>query len=485
MKLLQEILYGTRIQETTGNTHVAIEDVAFDSRKVKAFSLFVAVPGTQVDGHDYIDQAIDSGAVAIIAERMPENRKEGITYVRVHDTGASLGPIAASFYGHPSESMKVVAITGTNGKTTTVSLLYQLFRSMDRKVGMLSTIENRILDQAIVATHTTPDALQMQQLFRKMADAGCKYVFMEASSHSIHQHRLAGTKLTGALFTNITHEHLDYHNDFNAYIAAKKGLFDMLPADAFALTNQDDSHGADMTHDCKAKTLDYALTSMADYRGKIVENQLAGLHLHLEGHDLYSKLIGSFNAYNLLAVYAVARELGMEPLEVLTHISLLNPPAGRFQQVEAPDGVTAVVDFAHTPDALDNVLKTIDSFRTGSTQVITVVGCGGNRDKTKRPIMARVAASWSDRVFLTSDNPRREEPDSIIADMKAGLDPIDARKCIAIADRREAIRMAAQLATSGDILLVAGKGHEAYQEIQGVRHDFDDCLELRNAFKTA
>ncbi|MDE0870518.1 MAG: UDP-N-acetylmuramoyl-L-alanyl-D-glutamate--2,6-diaminopimelate ligase [Flavobacteriales bacterium] len=485
MKLLQDILYGTRIQETTGNTHVAIEDVAFDSRKVKAFSLFVAVPGTQVDGHDYIDQAIASGAVAIIAERMPENRKEGVTYVRVHDTGESLGPIAASFYGHPSESMKVVAVTGTNGKTTTVSLLYQLFRSMDRKVGMLSTIENRVLDQAIVATHTTPDALQMQQLFRKMADAGCKYVFMEASSHSIHQHRLAGTKLTGALFTNITHEHLDYHNDFNAYIAAKKGLFDMLPADAFALTNRDDSHGADMTHNCKARILDYALTSMADYRGKIVENQLAGLHLHLEGHDLYSKLIGSFNAYNLLSVYAVARELGMETLEVLTHISLLNPPAGRFQQVEAPDGVTAVVDFAHTPDALDNVLKAIDSFRTSSTQVITVVGCGGNRDKTKRPIMARVAASWSDRVFLTSDNPRGEEPDAIIADMKAGLDPMDARKCIAIADRREAIRMAAQLATSGDILLVAGKGHEAYQEIQGVRHDFDDCLELRNAFKTA
>ncbi|MDA0302922.1 MAG: UDP-N-acetylmuramoyl-L-alanyl-D-glutamate--2,6-diaminopimelate ligase [Bacteroidetes bacterium] len=485
MKLLKDILYGTRIQETTGSTHVAIEDVAFDSRKVKAFSLFIAVPGTQVDGHDYIEEALAKGAIAIVAERIPEAKKEGITYIRVHDTGASLGPIAAAYFDHPSAGMKVIAVTGTNGKTTTVSLLYQLFRSMGRKTGMLSTVENRILDQTIPATHTTPDALQMQRLFRDMADAGCRYVFMEASSHSIHQHRLAGTHLTGAVFTNITHEHLDYHGDFNGYIQAKKGLFDTLNSDAFALYNQDDPHGMDMIHDTKARIVDYALTSMADYRGRIVENQLNGLHLHVSGHDVYSRLIGGFNAYNLIAVYAVTQELGMETVEVLTHLSMLKPPAGRFEQVAASEGVTAVVDYAHTPDALDNVLKTIDTFRTKDTQVITVVGCGGNRDRTKRPVMARVAAKWSDRVFLTSDNPRNEHPDEIIEEMRRGLDPIDARKCIAIADRREAIRMAAQLAQSGDIVLVAGKGHETYQEIKGVRHEFDDRVELIKAFNPA
>jgi UDP-N-acetylmuramoyl-L-alanyl-D-glutamate--2,6-diaminopimelate ligase len=416
---------------------------------------------------------------------MPEHLTEGVTYVLVHDASKALGQIASQFYGEPSSRMKVIAVTGTNGKTTTVSLLHRLFRSMDRKAGMLSTVENRIVDEVSPSTHTTPDALQMQQMFHQMAEAGCRYVFIEASSHSIHQHRLAGTKLSGAVFTNITHEHLDYHGDFNGYIQAKKGLFDALDATAFALYNQDDAHGADMVHNCKAKTHDYALTSMADFRGKIVENQLGGLHLNINGHDLYSKLIGGFNAYNLLAVYAVALELEMEELEVLTHLSLLNPPPGRFEQIQAGNDITAVVDYAHTPDALDNVLKTIDSFRAGETQVITVVGCGGNRDKTKRPVMAKVAANWSDRVFLTSDNPRNEDPDAIISDMRKGLDPIDAKKCIAISDRREAIRMAAQIAQSGDIVLVAGKGHETYQEIKGVRHDFDDRDELFNAFKTA
>jgi UDP-N-acetylmuramoyl-L-alanyl-D-glutamate--2,6-diaminopimelate ligase len=482
---LKEILYGTRIKEIQGNTHVAIEDIAFDSRKIRAFSLFVAIPGTQVDGFLYISKAVENGATAVVCQRMPEQLIKGVSYVLVHDAAMALGQIAAQFYDEPSTKMKVVAVTGTNGKTTTVSLLHRLFRSMDRKAGMLSTVENRIVDDVVPATHTTPDALQMQQMFREMADAGCKYVFMEASSHSIHQHRLAGTKLAGAVFTNITHEHLDYHGDFNGYIKAKKGLFDILDSDAFALYNQDDSHGADMVHDCKAKVRDYALTSMADFRGKIVENQLGGLHLHINGHDLYSRLIGGFNAYNLLSVFAIATELDMEQLDVLTHMSLLNPPPGRFEQVQVSNDITAVVDYAHTPDALDNVLKTIDSFRAGETQVITVVGCGGNRDKTKRPIMAKVAAQWSDRVFLTSDNPRNEDPDAIIDDMRSGLDPIDAKKCIAIANRREAIRMAAQIAQSGDIVLVAGKGHETYQEIKGVRHDFDDRDELFNAFKPA
>jgi UDP-N-acetylmuramoyl-L-alanyl-D-glutamate--2,6-diaminopimelate ligase len=485
MKLLKEILYGTRIQDILGNTHVAIEDLAFDSRKVKAFSLFIAIPGVSVDGHDFIEQAAAQGATAIVCERLPEQRAEHITYVRVMDARIALGNIASKFYDDPSASMKVVAVTGTNGKTTTVSLLHRLFRSMDRRAGMLSTVENRVLDEVVPASHTTPDALQMQQLFRRMADAGCKYVFMEASSHSIHQHRLAGTKLAGAVFTNITHDHLDYHGDFNAYIQAKKGLFDLVGADAFALYNQDDSHGPDMVLDCKGRVKDYALTSMADYRGRVVENTLEGLQLHLNGHDLYSQLIGDFNAYNLLAVYAVAVELGMDQLDVLTHLSLLKPPAGRFERVQAPEGITAIVDYAHTPDALDNVLKTIDTFRAGETQIITVVGCGGNRDKTKRPVMARVVAQWSDRVFLTSDNPRDEEPEAIINDMRAGLDPIDTKKCIAITDRREAIRMAAQLAGEGDIVLVAGKGHETYQEIKGVRHDFDDREELLNAFNPA
>ena len=485
MKLLKEILYGTRIHDIVGNTHVAIEDIAFDSRKVKAFSLFVAIPGTQVNGFDFIDQAIEKGATAVITEQLPEKHAAHVTYVRVQDAAAALGKIASKFYDDPSTAMRVVAVTGTNGKTTTVSLLHRLFRSMGRRTGMLSTVENRILDQVVPASHTTPDALQMQRLFRQMADAGCKYVFMEASSHSIDQKRLAGTVLAGAVFSNITHDHLDYHGDFNSYIQAKKGLFDMLPADGFALYNQDDNHGQDMVLDCKGRIKDYALTSMADYRGRVIENHLGGLQLHVNGHDLYSRLIGGFNAYNLLAVYSVAMELGMEEMDVLTHLSLLKPPPGRFEQVEAPEGITAVVDYAHTPDALDNVLKTVDSFRAGNTQVITVVGCGGNRDKTKRPVMAKVAAKWSDRVFLTSDNPRDEEPDAIIADMRAGLDPIDAKKCIAITDRREAIRLAAQLAVDGDIVLVAGKGHETYQEIKGVRYDFDDREELLNAFKPA
>lgn len=485
MKLLKDILYGVRIKEIRGNTHVAIEDIASDSRKVKAFSLFIAVPGTQVNGFEFVNAAIEAGAVAIVAEELPQTLASHVTYVQVNDAAAAVGKIAALFYDDPSASMKVVAVTGTNGKTTTVSLLHRLFRSMDRKAGMLSTVENRILDKVVPSTHTTPDPLQMQQLFRKMADAGCRYVFMEASSHSIHQKRLAGTHLTGAVFTNITHDHLDYHGDFNEYIKAKKGLFDMLSSDAFGLYNQDDAHGADMVHGCKAKVKDYALTSMADYRGRIIENQLGGLQLHINGHDLYSQLIGGFNAYNLLAVYAVAMELGMDEMDVLTHLSLLKPPPGRFEQVDAPEGVTAVVDYAHTPDALDNVLRTIDAFRTGETHVITVVGCGGNRDKTKRPVMARVAAKWSDRVFLTSDNPRDEEPDAIIQDMRSGLDPIDAKKCIAITDRREAIRMAAQLAKAGDILLVAGKGHETYQEVKGIRHAFDDREELTNAFNLA
>ena len=482
MKLLKDILYGCRIAEVNGPTHVAVEDVAFDSRAVKPFGVFVAVPGTKVDGHDYISQAVERGAIAVVAERLPEERAEGVTYVQVNDASKALGQIAAGFFDHPSREMHVVAVTGTNGKTTTVTLLHQLFRALDRKTGLLSTVENRINDRVVPSTHTTPDAVQMQRLFRQMADAGCKFCFMEASSHSIHQHRLAGTHLAGAVFSNITHDHLDYHGTFNHYLAAKRGLFDGLSNSAFALINRDDRHADDLVLGCKGRVRDYAVSAMADYRARVVENTLQGLHLFIDGHDLYSRLIGGFNASNLLSVYAVARELGFETLEIMTALSLLKPPPGRFEQVEVGNGVTAVVDYAHTPDALENVLNTISSFRAGDTQVITVVGCGGDRDKTKRPVMARAAADLSDRVFLTSDNPRSEDPEAILADMRAGLDPIQARKAISISDRREAIRMAAAVARPGDIVLVAGKGHETYQEIQGVRHDFDDRLVVAEAF---
>jgi UDP-N-acetylmuramoyl-L-alanyl-D-glutamate--2,6-diaminopimelate ligase len=482
MKLLKDILYGCRLREVAGPTHVAIEDVAFDSRAVKPMGLFVAVPGTRVDGFDYIPQAVERGAIAVVAERLPEERAEGVTYVEVHDATKALGQIAAAFFDYPSREMRIVAVTGTNGKTTTVTLLHQLFRALDRKTGLLSTVENRINDRVVPSTHTTPDALQMQRLFREMADAGCKYCFMEASSHSIHQHRLAGTELAGAVFSNITHDHLDYHKTFNGYLQAKRGLFDGLSSQAFALINRDDRHADDLVAGCKARVHDYAVTAMADYRARVVENTLQGLHLFIDGHDLYSRLIGGFNASNLLSVYAVARELGFETLDIMTALSLLKPPPGRFEQVNVGGDVTAVVDYAHTPDALENVLKTIASFRAGDTQVITVVGCGGDRDKTKRPVMARVAAELSDRAILTSDNPRSEDPEAILADMKAGLDPIQARKAVSIADRREAIRMAAALARPGDIVLVAGKGHETYQEIQGVRHDFDDRVVVAEAF---
>jgi UDP-N-acetylmuramoyl-L-alanyl-D-glutamate--2,6-diaminopimelate ligase len=482
MKLLKDILYGTRILDVIGSTHTAIEHVAFDSRAVKPFGLYVAIPGVHVDGHDFIPQAIAAGAIAIVCEEMPGERKEGLVYVRVHDARKALGHIAAGFYDHPTERMQVVAITGTNGKTTTATLLHKLFRQMDRKAGLLSTVENRIVDRVVPSTHTTPDALQMQRLFREMADAGCRYVFMEASSHSIHQHRLAGTRLAGAVFTNITQDHLDYHGTFNNYIAAKRGLFTMLPADGFALVNSDDPHAEDMVHDCKARVRDFALKTMADYRARVLENGLSGLQLHLDGHDLYAKLIGHFNASNLLSIYGVARELGFEALDILTHLSLLAPPPGRFEQVESPDGVIGIVDYAHTPDAIMNVLSTITDFRTGNEQVITVIGCGGDRDKTKRPLMARAAAALSDRVILTSDNPRSESPEAIIDDMRAGLDPIALRKCMSNVNRREAIRMAVSFASApGDIILLAGKGHETYQEINGVRHDFDDRVELRSA----
>ena len=483
MKLLSDLLYDARILEVRGTTHLAVEDIAVDSRRVKPLGVFVAVPGAAVDGHDFIPQALAAGAAGIVCERMPEEVPAHVTVIQVKSSAAALGHMAAAFHDHPSREMKVVAVTGTNGKTTTVSLLHQLYRLLDRKVGMLGTVENRIVDKVLPATHTTPDALSLQALLREMADAGCSHVFMEASSHAIVQERITGTHLAGAVFTNITHDHLDYHGDFNGYIAAKKQLFDRLPAAAFAVVNNDDPHAEDMVADTRAKVVTMAVQGVADERARMVENQITGLVLALDGQELYSQLVGGFNASNLLAVYVVSKMLGAEKMNALTQMSLLKPPAGRFERVPARDGITAIVDYAHTPDALDNVLKTIAHVRTGGEKVITVVGCGGDRDTAKRPVMARSATSGSDRVILTSDNPRSEDPAAILKDMEAGLDPIARRKCLTVVDRREAIRTAAALAEPGDIVLVAGKGHETYQEIQGERHPFDDRLELREAFE--
>lgn len=487
MKLLKDLIYDARIKEIQGTTNIAVEGVSIDSRVIKPMSLFVAISGTQVDGHDYIKQAITNGATTVVCERLPEDfvRPESVTVVVVKNSAVALGFIASAYYDHPTHDMKVVAVTGTNGKTTIVSLLHGLLRLLDRKTGLVGTIENRINNKVIDATHTTPDALTLQSLFRDMVDSGCKFCFIEASSHAIVQNRLSGTTFAGAVFTNITHDHLDYHETFDKYLAAKKQLFDSLPANAFALINSDDPYFEDLVFDCKAEKTTYGVASVADFKARIIENQLQGLHLHLDGQDLYSGLVGGFNASNLAAVYGVSKLLGFDGIETLTQMSLLSSPPGRFELVQSPDGITAIVDYAHTPDALDNILRTISTFRTGGERLITVVGCGGDRDVTKRPIMARVAAAGSDRVFLTSDNPRTEDPGIILADMTSGLDPIDKRKCISITDRREAIRAAAAFAEAGDIVVVAGKGHETYQEINGVRHDFDDRKVLVNAFITA
>ena len=474
MRLLKDILFRARIQEVIGSTNVAVEHVAMDSRLVKPFSLFVAVSGTVVDGHEFITKAIESGATAIVCERLPENKNANVTYIKVSNSAEALGHIASNYYDNPSEKIEVVAVTGTNGKTTTATLLFSLIRKMGFKAGLLSTVENKINENIIPSTHTTPDAISLNKLLNDMVIEGCAYCFMEASSHALHQHRLTGVQLRGALFTNITHDHLDYHKTFNDYIKAKKILFDTLPSGAFAIVNHDDRHSEVMLQNCKARKKTMALQSMADYRAKVLENGFTGLHLTIDNQDLYTQLIGGFNAYNILAVYAAAMELGLDKMEVLTTLSTLQAPDGRFQYIKTTSGITAIVDYAHTPDALKNVLKTIKEIRTGTEQVITLVGCGGDRDKTKRPEMSRIAGEFSDRIILTSDNPRSENPETIIQEMKAGLDPVSMKKTLAVTERAEAIKLACTLANAGDILLIAGKGHEKYQEIAGVKHPFDD-----------
>ncbi len=485
MKLLRDILYKANLQEVHGSTNTAITSITFDSRKVGKDSLFVAVKGANSDGHAFIDKAIELGAIAIVCEILPELLNPKISYVRVADSAEALGCMAANYYDHPSESLRLIGVTGTNGKTTTVTLLFQLFRAIGIKAGMFTTVRNMVNNDEIPATHTTPDAIELNRILKMMVEAGCKYVFMEVSSHSVVQHRISGLNFSAGVFTNITHDHLDYHGTFDAYIKAKKKFFDMLPANAFALINKDDVNGSVMVQNTKALKRSFSIRTAADFHAKILENQFAGLHLNIDGTEMWSKLIGSFNASNMLAVYATAVLLGQEKLNVLTTLSTLGPVEGRFQYVRSDNGVTAIVDYAHTPDALENVLKTIRDIRSGNESVITVVGCGGDRDKTKRPIMAKIACEGSNRVILTSDNPRSESADAILTEMKVGVELQHERNTLTVVDRKEAIRTAIAIAKPGDIILVAGKGHEKYQEIQGVKHPFDDMEVLKESLKNA
>ena len=478
---LQELLYKVSFVKIIGTTNVEVIDIAFDSRKVKATSLFVALKGTQSDGHTYISQTINAGAKVIVLEDMPLKLDDNITYVKVEDSNIALGIIAANFYDNPSEKIKLVGVTGTNGKTTIVSLLTQLFSIMNVKVGMLSTIQNKIIDKIIPSTHTTPDALQINFLLNEMIAQGCEYCFMEVSSHAISQGRISGIHFTGGVFTNLTQDHLDYHNSFAEYRDVKKSFFDGLPKSAFALTNKDDKNGMKMLEGTKAQKCTYSLKSVSDYKCRVLENQFEGMLLSINKVDIWVKLIGDFNAYNLLSVYAVANQFAFEDHEVLTALSMLTSPEGRFQYLQSEEKITAIVDYAHTDDALKNVLTTVNNIRANAEQLITVVGCGGDRDKTKRPLMAAVACNLSNQVILTSDNPRSENPDTIIEDMMQELDPVQKKKVLVIIDRKQAIKTACRLAKTNDIILVAGKGHEKYQEINGEKFPFDDLEELKQS----
>ena len=471
---LKDILYKVSLTSSYGDMRVAIEGICFDSRQVKPGYLFVAVKGTQSDGHAYIPKALSLGAVAIVCETVPGNVLEQATIVTVKNSSLALGIIASNFFGNPSEQLKLTGVTGTNGKTTVATLLYTLFESLGHKCGLISTVENRILDKVIPSTHTTPDPVQLNALLKQMLEAGCTHVFMEVSSHAIDQDRIGGLKFVGALFTNITHDHLDYHQTFENYIKAKKKYFDELSSDAFALVNADDKRGMVMMQNTKATKYSFGLKKMVDFKAKIITNSIEGLELEIGGKAVWFKLIGDFNAYNLLAAYGAAVLLGEDSDEVLVKLSSLKGAVGRFELVLPGAKKIAIVDYAHTPDALKNVLETIAQFRTGNEQVIAVVGCGGNRDKTKRPLMASIACRLSDKVILTSDNPRDEDPLEIIREMQTGVMPTEARKTLVIADREEAIKTACMMAREKDIILVAGKGHETYQEIKGVKYPFDD-----------
>ncbi len=470
----KDIVKYISIQDSHGPTDFRIQNIQFDSRKVSYGSLFVAITGTQTDGHEYIEMAIDKGAVSIICEKFPRVIREGVNYTKVNDSASALGTLASGFYGNPSSQLILVGVTGTNGKTTIASLLHSLFTKMGYHCGLLSTIKNKIGNKSVKATHTTPDALQINELMLDMLNSGCSHCFMEVSSHAIDQKRISGLSFRGGVFTNLTHDHLDYHLTFDAYLKVKKAFFDHLSETSFALSNIDDRHGHVVLQNTKARKKTYALKHPADFKGKIIESQLNGLLLNFNGQEVWCKLIGNFNAYNLLAVYGSAMLLGEDETEVLTTLTQLDIIEGRFDHFQSRAGITVIIDYAHTPDALENVLKTIASIRTGNEKLISIVGAGGNRDKNKRPQMASIAGKFSNLIILSSDNPRDENPDDIIRDMETGLDEAMKKNMLRITDRKEAIKTAAMMAQQGDIILIAGKGHEKYQEIKGIKHEFDD-----------
>ena len=479
---LNEVLSKVKSADIIGDASVDITGVNIDSRRIQPGHLFVAVRGTQVDGHSFIPKAIEQGAVAVLCEEVPAERSEGVTYVKVVSTEEAVGPVATMFYGDPSTKLQLVGVTGTNGKTTIATLLYNMFRKFGHKCGLLSTVCNYIEDEAIPADHTTPDPIELNSLLAKMVEAGCEYAFMECSSHAIAQKRIGGLKFAGGLFTNLTRDHLDYHKTFENYRDAKKAFFDSLPKTAFAITNADDKNGMVMVQNTKATVKTYSTRTMADFKAKIIECHFEGMYLDIDGHEVGVQFIGKFNVSNLLAVYGAAVMLGKKPEDILVIMSTLKSVSGRLEPIRSNDGVTAIVDYAHTPDALENVLNAIHEVLDGKGKVITVCGAGGNRDKGKRPLMAQEAVKQSDRVIITSDNPRFEEPQDIINDMLAGLNAQQMKKVVSIADRREAIRTAVMMAEKGDVILIAGKGHEDYQEIKGVKHHFDDREEVRKIF---
>lgn len=483
MITLSDILSDLEVASVTGSDEVAVTGIVSDSRKVVPGSLFVAVKGTRTDGHDYIDAAIRSGAGAVICERLPGGSTPGVCIIRTNDSARALGLAASAFFGKPSSSLNLVGVTGTNGKTTIATLLYRMFSRLGNKCGLFSTVCNYIVDKELPATHTTPDPIQLNSLLAEMVSAGCKYAFMEVSSHSIDQKRIAGLTFRGGIFTNLTLDHLDYHKTFDNYLAAKKGFFDSLPGSSFALTNLDDRNGKVMLQNCNAGKYTYSIRGMADFRCRIIEQDMSGMGLRIQEDDVWTRFIGEYNASNLLAVFAAAKLLGAVPTEILTILSNMEPVPGRLEVVSSPAGVSGIVDYAHTPDALKNVLETINKVRNLKGQLITVVGAGGDRDRSKRPLMASISAENSTRLILTSDNPRTEDPERILDEMEAGIAGVSGKKYLRIADRREAIKTAVMLAGEGDVILVAGKGHETYQDVMGVKHHFDDREELRKAFE--
>ncbi len=483
MKTLLQLISDLNLIKLLGSNQKEIDVLTFDSREAANKSIFFAINGTQVDGHNFISQVIKKGCEVIVCETLPANCEVHVTYILVDNSSAAMASIANRFYDEPSKELQLVGVTGTNGKTTVATLLFNLFKSFGYSVGLLSTVQNQINEAIIPATHTTPDAIKINALLRQMVDKGCAYCFMEASSHAIHQNRIKHLHFAGVAFTNITHDHLDYHKTFDAYIKAKKQLFDEVNEDAFALTNKDDKNGMVMLQNTKATRYTYGLQHMSDFKARIIESDFNGMLLNIDGDEAWFKLVGNFNAYNLLTVYGIACLLGKEKQEVITKLSSLNAVRGRFEYLRSNAGVNGIVDYAHTPDALENVLDTINQTRTGNEEVITIVGCGGNRDSAKRPIMAKVACEKSTRVILTSDNPRNEDPETILDEMMTGVPPLHYKKTTRITDRREAIKMAVSLANKGDIILVAGKGHETYQEVKGVKYPFDDKAILNDMFK--